>query len=248
MFYGKFSWTSYSYHGDITKMSLEQYYGLRKLPAAQLDELLQDVRKRRWAQFRKQQQYLLWAVGIAVVSLLLAFTIPFFGFIAFCGWVCALSLGFTTASRWFAMCDECNFLTRAHERARASPTYEEFIGEPAKPIPAADVVWEYLVQITRKNRPLIVSWLESAEGYETIDGHFVVYFSRDAETALDSLQRPSNVAALRNFLSVVPLDISLRLSPTSPNPAMQLTASARHALCGRPADSPAQSAPRSACS
>ena len=33
-----------------------------------------------------------------------------------------------------------------------------------------------------------------------------------------------------------------------PNHAMQLTGSARHGLCSRPEDLPAQAAPRSACS
>ena len=41
-----------------------------------------------------------------------------------------------------------------------------------------------------------------------------------------------------------------RLNPmtATPNHAMQLTGSARHGLCYRPADLPAQAAPRSACS
>jgi hypothetical protein len=126
MFVGRFSWTQYKFRGDSYILSQDEYQALRPLSASQLEEMLCGIREDRWAEFRNSQRGLLWIAGVSAVSLVLALAIPFFGIIAFVGWVCCLSLAFSAVSRSIALRRECSFYGRAHRIAAQSPTYEEF--------------------------------------------------------------------------------------------------------------------------
>jgi hypothetical protein len=107
-------------------LSQEEYGALRQLDLPQLEELLFSIRKNRWAQFRDDQRGLLWVTGVALVSALLSPIAHFFGFIAFCGWVCAMSLGFSAFSRSSAIGRECDYFRRSHRLATQSSTYDTF--------------------------------------------------------------------------------------------------------------------------
>lgn len=126
MFVGRFSWTQYKFRGDSYILSNDEYHSLRQLSVSQLEELLCGIREDRWAEFRYSQRGLIWVAVVAALSLVLALLIPFFGIIAFCGWVCCLSLAFSAFSRLSSIGDECHFFQRAHSIATRSSTYEEF--------------------------------------------------------------------------------------------------------------------------
>jgi hypothetical protein len=126
MFVGRFSWTQYKFRGESYILSQDEYHALQRLNVSQLDELLCGIREDRWAEFRNSQRGLLWIAGVSALSLVLALAIPFFGIIAFFGWVCCLSLAFSAVSRYIALGRECRFFRRAHRIATQLPTYEEF--------------------------------------------------------------------------------------------------------------------------
>jgi hypothetical protein len=126
MFVGRIEWTQYKFKGDAEVVSPQKYEALREMSAEQLEELLGHIRQQRWTQFRNDHRILLWVAVIAAACVVLAFVAPFFGIIAFFGWVCVLSLGLSAGSHSTAVGKEFHFLRRAHQIAANSSSYDAF--------------------------------------------------------------------------------------------------------------------------
>jgi len=72
-------------------------------------------------------------------------------------------------------------------------------------------IWSGLTLAVRRERPLLIAWLESAHSFTVSGQELVVYFGNDNLDALKSLSRESNVKTLAALLlKLAPLKISLR--------------------------------------
>lgn len=222
MFVGRFSWTQYKFRGDSYVLSQDEYHALRALSASQLDELLSGIREDRWAEFRNSQRGLLWIAGASAVSLVLALAIPFFGIIAFFGWVCCLSLAFSAVSRSTAIGRECRFYRRAHRIATQLPTYEEFretyLGEIAAFQTLRQSTYYYVVNLYEQpirekhaaaNTFLVLGWPEQWN-----DRDELIYYPGEYHDAANSitiaLYRTNSLRA-----TLLKTSISLKITPRS---------------------------------
>ena len=75
------------------------------------------------------------------------------------------------------------------------------------------VVWSKVVQLTSTRRPLVKSWIDTATLLGTEGRQVLLGFPPDDKTAMESVQRPSNLSFLEALLKeVTGTDWKLKLS------------------------------------
>ena len=211
--YGTFSWTKYSFSGDATRLSPEQCESLRQLSTAELEAFLAEVRSRRWAEFRVQHRlFIRISVAAAACVPLMLFS-PVFAVGPYLGGLFAISLAISAISRARSLTAEEMFLRAAYARAQSSATFHQFTGRPASGNRAyvAERVWSHIRSRIRKDRPLLMTWVDSACAFDFSDDEFIVYFPPSERPAMEALQTARNFPSLQSALAAY-APLRLRLS------------------------------------